>query len=349
MKKRRSLYYPIFIFVLAQLAWFLVIGLWVYRWVNSNMIVEQVSEQLPSQLIPERTSVLALIGGLVLMVSVSVAMSLIFRHLTIQYRITHLYDNFIANVTHELKSPLASIQLYLETLKTRIVPEAKSQEFVKTMMKDTERLQNLISTILNISGLEQKKHAFNYEVVEAGRSFGKLFEETAAQFNLQPGTVTVFAEAPCSCVIDRNAMRIVLDNLVDNAIKYSRERPSISLTIVCTTKHVRIELRDKGIGIAHKDQKRVFNKFFRIYRRDIPSVKGTGLGLYWVKEIIKTHGGKIYVKSEGAEKGTAFCFELPIYRTTKKRYVNRLLKITQKLKRVKDEEEQPVELPDTAG
>ena len=121
-------------FVAAQLAWFVMIGLWIYRYVANNMIIRQVSEQLPSQLITTSNSTLTLIGGLILMVSVSVAMSLIFRHLTIQYRITHLYDNFIANVTHELKSPLASIQLYLETLDARHVPQAKKQEFFNTMM-----------------------------------------------------------------------------------------------------------------------------------------------------------------------------------------------------------------------
>jgi signal transduction histidine kinase len=313
------------------------------------MIVEQVSEQLPSQLIPERSSVLALIGGLVLMVAVSVAMSLIFRHLTIQYRITHLYDNFIANVTHELKSPLASIQLYLETLNSRNVSHAKEQEFLQIMMKDTERLQSLINTILNISGLEQNKYVFNYEVVTAGPAFNKLMRETSVQFKLPAEAITIRENAPCRCVIDLNAMRIVLDNLTDNALKYSSATPDIFFAISCTEKHVVLEFRDTGIGIAHNDQNQVFNKFFRIHRSDIPSVKGTGLGLFWVKEIVKTHGGKIQVRSEGRGKGTSFFIELPIYRTTKRRYINRLLKITQNVKRVRDESEKTHDQPNSVG
>src|SRR4030042_2860652 len=127
MMKKRSIRYPLIIFIVAQLAWFLVVGLWIYRYVINNMIFEQVGENLSPRLISKQANILALVGGLVLMVSVSVAMSLIFRHLTIHLKMNLMYDNFIANVTHALKSPLASIQLYLETLQTRDVPDHKKK------------------------------------------------------------------------------------------------------------------------------------------------------------------------------------------------------------------------------
>jgi signal transduction histidine kinase len=349
MREKRTLFNPILIFVLAQLAWFLSIGLWIYRYVTNNMIFRQVSEQLPSQLISERTNILALVGGLMLMVSVSVAMSLIFRHLTLQLKITHMYDNFIANVTHELKSPLSSIQLYLETLEGRKVPRPKEQEFIKIMKKDSARLQNLIDTILNISGIEQKKHVFNFQVVSAGPAFRQLMEETVLQLKISANFVSISETAPCRCVVDLTAMRIVFNNLLDNAIKYSKDPPKINFNTYCTSRFAVLEFRDKGVGISHKDQITIFYKFHRIYGRDIPSVKGTGLGLYWVKEIIKTHGGRIRVHSEGIGKGSTFIIELPIYRTTRKRYINRLLKITQKFKRVRDESEQIDERADIAG
>ena len=334
MNKNRLLFYPVFIFVLAQLAWFLVIGLWIYRYVTNNMIFKQVGEHLSPQLVSQNANVLALIGGLILMVTVSVAMSLIFRHLTIQLKITNMYDNFIANITHELKSPLSSIQLYLETLKTRDVPPAKQHEFLTFMMRDTNRLQNLINSILDISGLEQKKFVYDFQVVTAGPTFQKLMEEAIIQSKLPKESITILGEASYPCVMDLNAMRIVLDNLVDNAIKYSKKIPEILLRLSSTTKHILIEFQDQGIGISPKNQKNVFYKFHRIYRRDIPNVKGTGLGLYWVKEIIKAHGGRIYVQSQGRGRGSTFYIELPIYRTTKKRYINNLLKLTQKRKEI---------------
>lgn len=341
MKKNRTLFYPIFIFTLAQLAWFLVVGLWIYRYVTSNMIFKQVGEHLSPRLISEKDNVLALVGGLILMVSVSVAMSLIFRHLTIQLRLTHMYDNFIANITHELKSPLSSIQLYLETLQIRNVPKTKQQEFFTRLRKDTDRLQNLINTILDISGLEQKKFVFNYQVLSAGPTFHKLIEEAIAQFKLSKESLIISGKAHCLCVIDQKAMRIVLDNLIDNAIKYSKAPLKISINFSCNSRHVLIEFRDQGIGISPKDQKKIFYRFHRIYRRDIPNVKGTGLGLCWVNEIIKAHGGRIRVHSEGPGRGTTFYIELPIYQTTKKRYINKLLKITQKRKEIQGAEDEP--------
>ena len=339
MKKNRSLFHLVFIFVLAQLAWFLVIGLWIYRYVINNLIFKQVGENLSPQLISKQSNILALVGGLILMVSVSVAMAIIFRHLTIHLKLTLLYDSFIANVTHELKSPLSSIQLYIETLKSRNVPHAKKQKFLALMMKDTERLRKLIDTILDISGLEQKKFVHNFQIVTAGPTIHQFMEDAAAQFKLPDESIIISGEAACPCVIDRNAMRIVFDNLIDNAIKYSMRSPEIGLKLSCTSKHVLIEFKDHGIGISPKDQKKIFHKFYRIYRRDIPNVKGAGLGLTWVREIIKAHGGKINVRSEGQGKGTVFFIELPIYQSTKKRYINSLLKSTQKFQGVKDEPE----------
>ena len=336
MKKSRSLFFSIVIFISAQLSWFLVIGLWIYKYVTSNMIFEQVGDSLSPQLVSKTANILALIGGLFLMVTVSVGMSLIFRYLTIQLKITRMYDNFIASVTHELKSPLSSIQLYLETMTTRKVPDNKIKEFLGFMVKDTERVQNLIDTILNVSGLEQKKYVSHFQVMTAGPAIKQLMQEVMIQYNLPKECVNISGSAPYNCVIDLDAMRMVLDNLVNNAIKYSNESPKITLNLSCVANHIRIEIKDHGIGISHRDQKKLFQKFQRIYRRDTPSVKGTGLGLFWVSEIIKTHGGEISVFSEGQGKGTAFHIELPVYQTVKRRYVNRLLKITQKLKKTEE-------------
>jgi signal transduction histidine kinase len=123
-------------------------------------------------------------------------------------------------------------------------------------------------------------------------------------------------------------MRIVFNNLIDNAIKYSAQPVSIDVKVYCSAKHVSIEIKDQGVGISVRDQKRIFNKFERIDSQDSPSVKGTGLGLYWVREIIRYHGGKISIQSEGTNRGTTFKIELPVYRASKKRYIKNLLKIS---------------------
>lgn len=316
MRRKYSLFNNIVIFILAQIAWLALLGLWIYWYVSNYIIFEKVGDQISPQIIYDVTNVLPFVVGLVLLVALSFSLVLFFRHLNIQLRLTRLYDNFIANVTHELKSPLASIQLYLETLKSRNVPPAKQKEFYALMMKDADRLKKLINSILEIAAQEKKKIFRDHQIYDAGDIVEKLLYEAAEQFKLPPDSLHISGKANCSCFIDMNAMRIVLDNLVDNAIKYTVNPIKIDVKMECAGKKLIINFIDNGIGIAKEEQKKIFNKFQRIYDEEIPNVKGTGLGLYWVKEIIKNHKGKISVFSEGKGKGTTFKIELPIYNET---------------------------------
>ena len=330
MKRRQSFLFQILIFVVAQLAWLSLLGLWIYWYVSNYIIFSQVGEKLSTQLISESKNVLTLIGGLILLVAVSVGMILLFRHLTTQMKLTRLYDNFIANVTHELKSPLASIQLYLETMNKNKIPRPKQQDFIELMLKDTSRLNNLINSILEIPGLEQKKIAHSFSVYTAESIVRELVNEALKQYTLPENAIIIKGKAPCKCVVDRAAFKIVINNLVDNAVKYSVGQVQISVKLFCSLKNFVVEFADQGIGISLAEQKKVFEKFYRIYNESIPSVKGTGLGMYWAKEIVKNHGGQISVMSKGKNKGTTFRIELPIYQTSKKRYIEKLLKLTQR-------------------
>lgn len=337
MRKKHSLFYHISIFVITQLAWLLLLGIWIYWYVTNYIMLRDVGEKISPQILYEGTNVFPFVGGIVLLVALSFSISLIFRQLNVQLKLNNLYDNFIANITHELKSPLSSIQLYLETLKARDVPEQKRNEFIDFMSKDANRLQNLINTILEISMLEQKRISHNFHVYEADSLIEQLINESHEQFNLPPGSIKIEGQADCNFAADKNALKIVFDNLIDNSIKYSVGSPVISIRISRLIKTFLIEYKDNGIGIPSHEMKKIFNKFYRINNKNIPSVKGTGLGLYWVKEIIKNHGGKITAESEGLNKGVSFRIELPIYQISKKRFVRHLLKQTNK--RVKGEKE----------
>ena len=167
MRGKHSLFYHILIFILAQLVWLSLLGIWIYWYVSNYIVFEKVGEEVSPQLIYDVQNALPFVLGLILLIGLSLITSLIFRHLNVQLRITKLYDNFIGNVTHELKSPLSSIQLYLETLKQRDVPLEKRKEFVDLMMKDADRLQSLINSILEISAQEKKKLFQDYQVYQA--------------------------------------------------------------------------------------------------------------------------------------------------------------------------------------
>ena len=328
MKRRQSLFYHIFVFVLAQLAWLALLGLWIYWYVSNYIILEKVGDQLP-QILYDETNIVTFVGGLILLVGISFSMVLIFRHLSVQLKLNKLYDNFIANVTHELKSPLSSIQLYLETLKDRNVSPNKQKEFIDLMMKDAGRLKNLINSILDISALEQKKVAYDFRIYTTDEIVNKLVKESKEQFNIPDDNLRVEGKAPCKCVADKNALKIVFDNLIDNAIKYSIKPVEILVKINCGTHKIQIDFIDNGVGIVRGDRKKIFNKFQRIYGKDVPSVKGTGLGLYWVKEIIKFHGGNISVVGNDSDSGSVFKIELPVYQFSKKRFIDKLLKRTE--------------------
>ena len=328
MKKTHSLLYHVLIFVLAQLAWFSLLGLWIYWYVSNYIIFKQGA--LNPQAISGAHNVFTLVSGLVLLIMVSVGMSLMFIYLTRQMSVTRMYDDFIANITHELKSPLSSIQLYLETMQSRDLDKEKQAEFMSLMRRDIDRLNHLISSVLYMSGLEQKratrKYPHDYHIYQADSILRELILEAAQQLKLPEDKLHINGHAPCRCVIDRNWFRIVFDNLFDNARKYSTQPLELTIQFSCSAKNIFIEITDNGIGIASNELKRIFHKFQRLNSADIPSVKGTGLGLYWVKEIIKYHGGKISASSKGKGTGATFRIELPVYKQAKKRYIRQLLR-----------------------
>jgi two-component system, OmpR family, phosphate regulon sensor histidine kinase PhoR len=328
MKKPRKTLYHISIFILAQIAWLMLLGIWIYWYVSNYIIFAKVGDKISPQITTDGTNALPFVGGLILLVGISTGMSLTFRHLNIQLKLHNMYDNFIANVTHELKSPLSSIQLYLETLIKRNVPLQKQLEFYELMIKDTNRLKFLINSILEISALEQKKGRYDYYVLDAGKEIEKIIKSSIVQFRLNESVLNIENDTDCTCAIDRDALKIVFDNLVDNSVKYSVEATKINIKMKRSSKRFIIEFSDNGIGIPEDAQKKIFTKFYRIYDKDVPNVKGTGLGLFWVKEIIKNHGGIISAHSEGKNKGTTFHIELPVYQASKIRYINRLLKTT---------------------
>jgi signal transduction histidine kinase len=325
MKRHRSAFYHISVFVISQLAWLGILGIWIYWYVSNYIIFQKAGEKLSPEIVYNGTKVFPFVGGLVLLVGIAFGMSLIFRNLSVQIRLNKLYDNFISNITHELKSPLSSIQLYLETMNSRQVPAEKQKEFIKMMMKDASRLKTLISSILEISALEQKKIVHDFHNYTVDQLLKSLLEEVTEEFNLPKGSIVIEGAANCECVVDKNAMRIVLNNLTDNAIKYSKNPIHISVKVKTQFTKIIIDFTDNGIGIPSTELKKVFSKFYRVYGDNIPNVKGTGLGLYWVKEIIRGHGGKISALSEGADTGATFRIELPAYNEFIKKFKKSLL------------------------
>ena len=330
MKQGRSFVYHMLIFIFAQLAWLILLGLWIYWYVTNYMFITEVEADFASQAMSRGHTILILIGGLILLLAVSAGVSLLFHRLSIQFNLTQLYDNFIANVTHELKSPLATIQLSLETLKKHQLSREQQERFIDMMLNDSKRLEKLINVILEIPALEKKKIAHHFEVFAVEPLLQELVQQAKEEFKLPEDAIRISGTAACRCVLDREAFKVVLDNLIDNSLKYSEGRPDIELNLSCDDREFVLTYSDQGIGIPLKEQKNVFRKFYRANAQRDPSVKGTGLGLYWVWEILKFHRGRISLSNQNQEGGVVFVIKLPVYTETRQRFFKGLLQKAQK-------------------
>jgi two-component system phosphate regulon sensor histidine kinase PhoR len=328
MKGKHSLFYHILIFVLAQLVWLSLLGIWIYWYVSNYLTYEKVGGQVSPQLLYDVQNAIPFVLGLVLLIGLSFITSVIFRDLNVQLRLRELYDNFIGNVTHELKSPLSSIQLYLETLRQRDVPAEKQKEFLDMMMKDADRLQHLINSILEISAQEKGKHPGNFRIYDASHLIKSVLEESFDRLRIKKENFKIEGEAQCEIIADKDSLRIVFDNLADNAVKYATKAVNIDVRMNSDLHSVFIDFCDDGIGISPKEKKKIFKKFYRISGKNIPNVKGTGLGLYQVKQIIKVHGGKVNLVSDNENTGSVFRIELPVYDESKRRFKKLIRKQT---------------------
>lgn len=221
-------------------------------------------------------------------------------------------DAFLNAVTHELKTPIASIRLYLETLKTRNVTDEKRREFYEVMLSDSNRLLTTVEQVLQASRTKDRHRLLNISEIEIGKLLRECIEIIKSRYNLQDEIKLIEPSKPLTISGDFSELQIVLTNLLDNAVKYSKDEVKILIKLTdINKKYTEILIKDSGVGIAASELKRVFKRFYRVPSISTQQIKGTGLGLYIARSIIKKHGGKIFVESKGEGKGTTFIIRLP--------------------------------------
>jgi signal transduction histidine kinase len=225
-------------------------------------------------------------------------------------------DSFINAVTHELKTPVASIRLHLETLQRRNLPEAQKQEFYRLMLSDTDRLTETVEQVLRAGGAGDKKAGREKAEVDFRQLVQECVDAARARHRLPPESLRyddVSANGDAAHVRGSDAdLRTAVFNVLDNAIKYSGDNVDVLVRLAAPDeKRVVLCVRDNGIGIPPDDVKRIFRRFYRVPHRSLAHVKGTGLGLFIVKAITEKHGGKVFAESEGEGQGATFTIELP--------------------------------------
>lgn len=225
------------------------------------------------------------------------------------------HDSFINAVTHELKTPVASIRLYLETLQTRPVDEAKRQEFYRTMLDDSDRLLGTIEQILRTGRIGQPNRKLNVSSIDFGRIVEDCMARARRLYDVPSEALTYKPGPPVTIRGDSDEVRAAIANLIDNAVKYSGKDGRVTVeTGSVDGGYVIVRVTDNGPGIPKTELKQVFRRFYRIPGPIATKVKGTGLGLFIVRSVAKRHGGKVWAESAGPGHGSTFVLQLPITR-----------------------------------
>ncbi len=220
---------------------------------------------------------------------------------------------FINAVTHELKTPIASIKLYLETLKTREVAPEKRREFYDTMLSDANRLLNTVEQVLQAGRTGDGRNLLNISEIDVFSLLRECVSIIRTRYNL-PEDAFAFTRTENAITVsgDHAELQAVFTNLLDNAVKYSEKEVKVFIEAVNTgEKTVDIRIRDTGVGIAPAEIKHIFKRFYRVPGLSTQKAKGTGLGLFIVRSVVKKHRGKIVVESAGKGAGSTFIVRLP--------------------------------------
>jgi len=259
-----------------------------------------------------RHGILLFLGLLLLAVLIGgVVLNTIFLVREIRRNAQH--DAFINAVTHELKTPVASIRLYLETLQKRPVDEPKRQEFYRIMLEDSERLLGTIEQVLRTGRIGHASRAVNVSPLNLGEVVEECLERSRTLNHVGEGAIEYKPGAPVTIMGDPDEVRAAVSNLIDNAVKYSGNEIKVKVeTALMDGKFGAVRVTDRGAGIPKTELKQIFKRFYRVPGPLATRVKGTGLGLYIVRSVAKRHGGRAWAESEGPGRGSTFVLELPL-------------------------------------
>jgi len=238
--------------------------------------------------------------------------TLLYRNLLRQRRLADIKNEFISNITHELKTPIATVSVAIEALRnfSASLNPQKTKEYLDISANELQRLSLLVDKVLKLSMFEKKEIELKYEPLNVRQLLDEVTTSMRLQFEKRKAVVNISTEGDTNMEGDRLHLVSVLFNLLDNALKYTTEKPTIDLSIKDAGHKLQLVIADNGIGIPQEYHHRVFEKFFRVPHGDVHNAKGYGLGLSYVAHIVEQHKGTIKVESnEGA--GSRFIITLP--------------------------------------
>lgn len=314
MTRTAWLTHPVFIFILSILALGTSLFLYIYWYIEVSTVLKAVVERFqldPSQVLEPQTWVVIL----VLCILVGVILLGIFTITAYNRKILQLYrlqHNFINNFTHELKTPVTSLKLFLETMEKHELGREEQTRYIGYMIQDVSRLTDNINRILSLARLESRNYDAAFESADAVAAVEGFLKENEDVF--REGRVRLHPpeEGDYGVRLDRMLFDMLLMNLIANALHHNRsEHPEVDIGFHRDARSVSIRIRDNGVGLEKGELKKVFRKFYQVERENGRSRRGTGIGLHLVQNIAKIHDGKVTAASEGPGKGSEFTLVLP--------------------------------------
>jgi signal transduction histidine kinase len=222
------------------------------------------------------------------------------------------HDSFINAVSHELKTPIASIRLYLQTIERRELEESQRRAFYRLMLEDTDRLMTTVEQVLKAGKAGARKP--ERVQVDFGRLVEQCVETARVSHHLQPDALKFHSSVNGSSEVtgDPEDLRTAVSNILDNAVKYSGSQVDVHVRLEFkNNKKLVLRVQDGGVGLPAAELKAIFKRFYRVSHRALPQARGTGLGLFLVRSIAKRHGGKVFAESAGEGLGATVTLELP--------------------------------------
>ncbi len=301
---------PLIAFIAIQLLWVVLLVFWIVWFVDSHMRLRALAQRISPELMQGGIDWFILGEGIVLLVAILAGIYVIFLFWRRQAALLRMQRSFVAQVSHELKSPLASLRLHLETIRRRRPGPARMDVFIDTMLADTDRLGTLIDNLLAASRLEQRAIRLHLQRVNFSEFVAAYFRKH--QYSLpKAGRMLIDIEPGLFVKIESESMETVFRNLLENALLYSDKPPQIRVGLRRQGDKAILTVSDQGRGLQRKHLKKVFQMFYRV-RPSGETIRGSGLGLSIVRAIIRLHSGRVWLESAGEGQGTTVYLLLPL-------------------------------------
>ncbi|RJQ86127.1 MAG: sensor histidine kinase [Desulfobacteraceae bacterium] len=315
MDRAKWFFHPILVFILSLAALGTSLILYIYWYIEVSAGLKSVVEKFnldEGQILTVQTWVVILVLSiLVAVILLGMLLIFVYSHKIVQlYRMQH---NFINNFTHELKTPVASLRLYLETFQKYALQREDQLKYIDFMLADTQRLSDTITRILNLARIESKSYPGEFSLQDPVDLIHRLMEKNRHFFSNCRVQVHTPPGESFFCRLNPALFDILLMNLMTNAIKYNAaNQPAVDIRVRLNKARLQIQFEDNGIGIDQRECKKIFKKFYQIGRAEDMTAKGTGIGLYMVQSIARSHGGSVTASSGGSGQGAVFTLSLPL-------------------------------------